>query len=247
MRIKYKGIQAEYDFHESASKGFRGIGEYTRILLPQIVNNTNRILILDSGDIIAQKDLSELYFFDMEDNYFVFSLECSAGSFNKYYIFSRNNFYPNAGICLVNVRKFRKDNLYRVAFFLSIAYNHLPCPFQDIFLMISNYKFKFWPLNYNAPQFFYNDEQMKKKSYNISSFRNWLDWTKNSPFKYDKEELMNAQLNPVILHLYTNKPYLNAANKRHTKMWVEYSKLAKVYDQIIIKYPELFIDKKLKN
>ena len=58
---------------------------------------------------------------------------------------------------------------------------------------------------------------------------------------------MNAALNPVILHLYVNKPHLNAANKRHKKMWLEYSKLAKVYDKIKIKYPELFIEKKLKN
>lgn len=238
--IFYKGKQAELDFYENGKKGFRGIGDYTRVLLPQIVNNTNRILILDSADILAQKDLSEIYYFDIEDNYFALSLEYAAGVFNKHYIFLRNKFYPNMGVSLVNVRKFRKDNLYKRAFFAGIAYNHLPCPYQDIFLMISNYKFKYWPLNYNCPQFFQTDKEMNEKTYNTSAFKGWLGSQKNTPFRYKKEELMNAALNPVIIHLYFNKPFLNSANKRFTKMWIEYSKLANVYEQIKINYPKVF-------
>ena len=238
--IFYKGTQAELDFYQNGKKGFRGIGDYTRLLLPQIVNNTNRILILDSGDIIAQKDLSEIYFFELDDNYFAFSLEYGAGNFHEYYIFLRNNFYFNAGVCLVNIRKFREDNLYKNAFFAAIAYEHLPCPFQDIFLMISNYKFKYWSLNYNCPQFFENDKEMEEKTYNTSGFNGWLESQKKTIFRYNKEELMNAALDPVIIHLYFNKPYLNAANKRFTKMWIEYSRLAKVYEEIKIKFPQIF-------
>ena len=237
--IFYKGIQAEYDFKNKARKGFRGIGEFTRILLPEIVNNTNRIIILDSADIIVLKDLSELYYFDIENEYFAFSIEFGAGNFNNYYIFSRNNFYPNAGVCLVNVRKFRKDNLYKKAFFASLAYERFPCPFQEIFLIISNFKFKYWPLNYNAPQIFGNDSEMMGKSYDIPSLKILLNIQGKTQFKYTKEELMNAGLNPVLLHLYHNKPYLNRANKKITKMWIDYSKLANVFDQIKIKYSKV--------
>ena len=244
--IFYKGTQAEYDFCNKGSKTFRGIGDYTRVLLPQIVNNTNKILILDSGDIIVQKDLSELYFFDIGKNYFVFSLEFGAGNFNSHYIFHRNNFYPNTGVCLVNVRKFREDNLYKIAFYSAIAYDHLPCPYQDIFLMISNYKFKYWPLNYNAPQFFESNEEMSEKKIRNSSFKRWLLSQKKSPFKYDRDELVSAALNPVILHLYYNKPYTNRANKKNTKMWLDYAKLANVFDIIKMKYPKIFIKMKFK-
>ena len=136
--IFYNAKQAEYDF-ERGRKEPRGIGEYTRLLIPHIVNNTNRIIILDTGDLIVNRDLSELYFFDIEDNYFVFSLEDAAGRYLPDIIFSRSNFYFNGGVCLVNVRKFREDNLYKNAFFTSIAYSNLPCPYQDILLVISNY------------------------------------------------------------------------------------------------------------
>ena len=122
--VFYNGKQVEYDFGERGKKEMRGVGDYARILIPEIVNNTNKIIIIDSADIIAKKDLSELYYFDIGDNYFVFSLENMAGRFHKYYIFSRNNFYPNSGVCLINVRKFREDNLYKIAFFSSLAYKH---------------------------------------------------------------------------------------------------------------------------
>jgi lipopolysaccharide biosynthesis glycosyltransferase len=161
--VFYNGKQVEYDFGERGKKEWRGVGDYARILIPEIVNNTNKIIIIDSADIIAKKDLSELYFFDMGDNYFVFTLDAMAGKFRKNVIFSRNNFYPNTGVCLVNVRKFREDNLYYNAFFTAIAYKDLPCPYQDIFLVISNFKFEFWPLNYNCPQFFENYEQLRER------------------------------------------------------------------------------------
>ena len=238
--VFYNAKQAEYDFGKRGKREIRGVGDYTRVLIPEIVNNTNRIIIMDSGDILAQKDLSELYFFNIENNYFVFSLEDIAGKNDKYYIFSRNNFYPNSGICLVNVRQFRKDNLYKNAFFAAIAYYNLPCPYQDIFLMISKYKFKFWPLNYNCPQFFENDEQMIKKEFNTKFIKKWLKKQKNSPFKYTKEELMEAALNPVIIHLYYAKPFGGYANRRNSLKWINYAKITGLYDQIKKRYPKPF-------
>ena len=55
--IFYNGKQAEYDFSTFKDGMNRGIGDYTKFLIPQIVNNTNKIIILDSADIIAKKDV----------------------------------------------------------------------------------------------------------------------------------------------------------------------------------------------
>ena len=80
--IFYNGQQAVYDFGPmSISKiKSRGIGDCAKMLLPEIVNNTNKIIIMDSGDILAQKDLSEIFFYDLEDNYFGWILEYFAGN-----------------------------------------------------------------------------------------------------------------------------------------------------------------------
>ena len=198
--IFYNGKQAEYDFGERAKQEWRGVGDYARVLIPEIVNNTNRIVIIDSGDLLVNKDLSELYYFDIGDNYFVFSLDEYAGTSKTDIYFAKNNFYPNTGVCLINVRKFREDNLYRTSYFTSLAYSKLICPYQDIFIMISNYKFKFWGLNYNCPQFFRNKDEMDgtRETLMINS---WFD-NQISPYKYSKEELKEAALNPVITHLY---------------------------------------------
>ena len=236
--IFYNGKQAEFDFGERGKKEWRGVGEYTRILIPEIVNNTNRIIIMDSADIIAKKDLSQLYYYDIGDNYFVFTLDIFAGKFYKKYIFARNNFYPNGGVCLVNVRKFREDNLYKNSIFSSLAYEYLPCPFQDIFFMISNYKFKYLPLNYNCPQFF-NDKEKNLINYNSRSINNWLLMQRHSPLRYSKEEMVEASMNPVIVHLYGNKPYLNLANSENTLAWIIYSKMAGVYNKVKEKYPNI--------
>ena len=237
--IFYNAKQAEYDFSRGL-KEFRGIGDYTRVLIPEIVNNTNRIIIFDSGDVFANKDLSELYYFDIGDNYFVFSLEDIAGTFDRYTIFGRNNFYPNTGICLVNVRKFREDNLYEKAFYTSIAYAELHCPYQDIFLVISHFKFKYWPLNYNCPQFFDNDEQLKQRKNDTRWIKNFMKLQNNSPFKYTVDEIFDAASDPVINHLYHSKPYNNQANKKFMDLFREYSKMTGVLEEIKKIYPQCF-------
>ena len=237
--VFYNAKQAEYDFSRG-KKESRGIGEYTRVLAPEIVNNTNRIIILDSGDIIVNKDLSELYYFDLEDNYFAFSLEDIAGNSRNWTSFSRNNFYPNGGVCLVNVRKFREDSLYQKAFLTTLAYDRLPCPFQDIFLVISNFKLKFLPLNYNCPQFFANDGQLKERKNDTIWIKIFIDLQKNTPFKYSLDEIIDAATDSVINHLYHSKHYTNKANEHFMNKFREYVNISGFLKEIKLKYPKAF-------
>ena len=238
--IFYNAKQAEYDFSRG-KKERRGIGDYTRVLAPEIVNNTNRILILDTGDLIVEKDLSELYFFDLGDNYFAFILDISGGRYDTNLIFARSLFYPNTAVCLVNVRKFRKDNLYKEAFFAAIAYEDLPCPYQDIFLIISHFKFKYLPLNYNCDDF-YNDERELKERTVTDKINNYMKCQKNSPFKYTLNEIFDAAIDSVITHLIIYKPQSNSANKIITDKYRKYAKITGAYDELKNKYPKPFKD-----
>ena len=238
--IFYNSKQAEYDFSRG-KKERRGIGDYTRVLAPEIVNNTNRILILDTGDLIVEKDLSELYFFDLGDNYFAFILDISGGRYDTNLIFARSLFYPNTAVCLVNVRKFRKDNLYKEAFFAAIAYEDLPCPYQDIFLIISHFKFKYLPLNYNCDDF-YNDERELKERTVTDKINHYMKCQKNSPFKYTLNEIFDAAIDPVITHLIIYKPQSNSANKIIMDKYRKYAKITGAYDELKNKYPKPFKD-----
>lgn len=238
--IFYNGKQAEYDFSTFKDGMNRGIGDYTKFLIPQIVNNTNKIIILDSADIIAKKDLSEIYFFDIDDNYFAFALDISAGRFSKYFIFARNKFYSNIGVTLVNVRMFKKDNLYMAGYFARLAYANMPCPTQEMFFMISRYRFKFFPLIYNCPQFLNDDNEKHINNKEYPLIDEFLELQKNSPFRYTKQEIIESENNEVVTHLFTTKILKNKASKKNGKLWINYVKLANVYEILKKKFPETF-------
>ena len=236
--IFYNSIQAEYDFGERASKEYRGIGDYTRILAPEIVNDTDRILIVDTGDVIAQKDISEVYNFDLGDNYFAWILEDTAGNEyadeNKFF---RNNFYPNTGICLINVKLWRENDLYKKSILVSRSYHILPCPYQDIIFVVSDFKFKYMPLKYNCKLFFETDEQMKNKDVNSKYIKKWIDNQKYSPYRYSVEEILEAALDPVINHIYQEKIYKGVGCNKLTIQWLKYATTSGFYEEIKKKYP----------
>lgn len=238
--IFYNGKQAQFDFSGYTDGMMRGIGDYTKFLIPHIVNNTNRIIILDSADIIAKNDLSQIYFYDLGDNYFGFTLDISAGRYSRFFIFARNKFYSNIGVCLVNVKLFRKDNLYMAGYFARLAYDNMPCPTQEMFFMISRYKIKLFPLIYNCPQFSDDDYHLKNNKSITPLITQYLKYQKNSPFRFTKEEIFEAESNQIITHLFTTKVLAKQANKKNGKIWINYVKLANVYDELKVKYPDTF-------
>ena len=227
--IFYNAKQAEYDF-EIGRSDHRGVGNFAKILIPQIINNTNKILILDSGDILCQKDLSEIYYYDLEDNYFGWIMDRCAGN---YHIiddkFMSNNFHPNTGVLLVNIKLFRKDELYKKSVFMSKSYNTFKCPTQDILITISNYKFKFIPLNYNIH--FYEKNQ---------EFERYQRTQRFSPYKYSSNELLDALKDPVIYHFYLHKIQHNEDCNKLVFQWLSYANLTGVYDILKLKYPKPF-------
>ena len=230
--VFYNSQQLEYDFGKRAKHESRGLSNYARLLAPQIVNNTNRILVLDSGDIIVQKDISEIYFYDLEDNYFACILEDVAGNYkNKYDYFYRNKLYLNGGILLFNIRLFRKDDLYKKIFFVSLSYPYLTCPCQDILITISIYKFKYMPLNYNCKPFINDNKDIYKINKNMKTkkIKNMILTQQFSPYKYSINELFDAAKDPVIIHFYHDKIIKGHSCTLYTIQWIKYAKLTGLF------------------
>ena len=241
--IFYNAKQIEYDFERAKNELRGGYGNVARILCPQIINNTNRILMLDSGDILCQKDLSEIYFYDIGDNYFGWILEDCAGNYlrtdGKFDKFMSNNFHPNGGIILVNIRLFKKDKLYQKAVFVSESYRFFSCPVQSMLITIASYKFKFFPLNYNLNLFYDKEEDMVKKK-KTESIQQWMDFQKLSPYKYTFDEIFDAISDPVIQHFYHGKLDGEYKCHKYVKQWLKYAKLTGVYNFLKLNYPNPF-------
>ena len=210
------------------------------LLIPQIINNTNKVIILDSGDIIAQKDLSEIYFYDIGDNYFGWMLEICAGYYLEYKDkFMTNNFHPNAGVVLVNVRLFRNDELYKKAVFVGKSYHSFECPVQEILITVTNYKFAYIPLNFNVNLHF-NSEKEKFEKKNVSGIESWLKYQRFSPHKYEYNEFMDAMLDPVINHYYFGKMQDEKSCVKPVLQWLKYVNLTGKYKNLKLKYPNPF-------
>ena len=237
--IFYNCKQVEYDF-DIARKERRGPANFARILSPEIINNTNKVLFLDSGDIIVQKDLSEIYFYDIKDNYFGFTLEICAGYYKEYKDkFASNNFHPQGGVLLVNIREFRKDELYKKAVFVSKSYNSFENPCQDILITIANYKFSFLPLNFNVNLHYDNDEDMKAKKI-VPGIKTWFKIQRFSPYKYELDEFINSMLDPVISHYYIGKMQDEKNCIKPVIQWLKYVNLTGKYETLKLKYPNPF-------
>ena len=242
--IFYNSKQVEYDFDQGKKEG-RGFGIFAKILSPQIINNTNKILILDSGDILCQKDLSEVYFYDIKDNYFGWILEITAGNYFEFKDkFRTNNFHPNAGAYLVNVPLFRKDELYKKSVFVSKSYHSFDCPVQDILSTIANYKFKFIPLNFNLCLYYENEEDKKKKK-KIQVIAEWMNYQQFSPYKYSFDEILNAILDPVIHHFYIGKMHKKDNCNKFVIQWLKYANLTGQFNNLKLRYPKPFHCEKL--
>ena len=238
--IIYNSKQAEYDFLKGKSER-RGVGNFAKLLSPQIVNNTNKILVLDSGDILCQKDLSEIYFYDIKDNYFGWILERCAG--NKFIYedkFMTNYFHPNSGVLLVNIRLFRKDELYKKAVFVDKSYHYFKSPTQDILITISNYKFKFIPLNYNIHLYYENEKDKLNKTI-TPSIKGFLKVQRFAPYKYNIKEIFDAMNDPVVHHFYIEKLENKTKCDKMIIQWLNYAKLTGVYQNLKLKYPKPFI------
>ena len=245
--IFYNAKQAEYDFEKGADD-VRGFGNYAKILIPQIVNNTNKILILDSGDILCQKDLSEIYFYDIGNNYFGWIIDSCAGNINiTEDKFMTNNYHPNTGVVLVNIRLFRQDELYKKSVFVGKSYHYFKSPTQDILITVANYKFKYIPLNFNLRLYFRNETE-KLKKIRIPTVERWLRIQRFTPYKYSLNEIFEAMYDPVVQHFYLNKiPDKNQCDK-YVLQWIKYAKLSGIYKRIKKKYPKPFrCEKKKRN
>ena len=83
-----------------------------KFYIPEIFNNLDKILYLD-GDILVQKDLSELFKIDLGEYYAAVVKDTLSVVYPKhmkeYKIY--NDFYFNSGVMLLNIDKMRKDGV----------------------------------------------------------------------------------------------------------------------------------------
>jgi len=192
--IKYIKLKTS-DFDGVVHDKRVGVSAYFRLKLSS-VTDINKVIYLDS-DVITMDNIGKLWNYDIE-NCLIAAVEdkysalmtCQAN-------LSESEKYINSGVMLMNLKKFREENLEEKIFkkLLEPDNNYSD---QDVLNDICRKRILYLPLKYNV----------------------MLTVDDPNSFPNKKEEYNNALQNPIILH-YFIKPWILPV--QYSEYWREYS------------------------
>lgn len=177
---------------------------YYRFKIASLLPNVDKILYLD-GDIIVNSDIKELFDTDIE-NYYIGAIP---EVFNHHHkerleIFG-DNYYFNAGVLLINSKKWREDNIEEKLFTYALnPEREIVFQDQDILNEVLKYNIKYLPLKWNLQ----HDALFTEESY-----------------LYHKTERNEAIKAPKLIH-YTHKlkPWNPKCTNKYRTLYYEYLK-----------------------
>ena len=236
--IFHNGSKAELDFGFQIKSEPYGVGEYARLLTPELINETDRIIVTDSGDLFFEKDLLELYNYPLDNKLIMGIVDPYTKCFKDYFYFKKENYF-NGGVLLFNSKKWREMKIYQdiVNFYNAFEYKgRLPTPIQDILntffpsLAVGNL-----PLRYNFQGFY--DIKISREENKYSPYSNIYN-LECSLFQGKDEILIEEEKNLVIRHNNKQKVHLGESSYELNQKWNNYAKLTGFYDEICLKYPK---------
>ena len=234
--IFHNGSKAEIDFGYQIKSEPYGVGEYARLMSPELINDTDRILVTDSGDLFIEKDLYELYNYPLDDKIIKGVVDPYTKCFSEYYFFKKENYF-NGGVLLFNSKKWREMGIYQdiVNFYNSFKYKgRLPTPIQDILnTFFPSLAVGTLPLRYNFQGFY--DIKASREENEYSSFSSIFN-LECSLFKGRDDKLIEEEKNLVIRHNNKLKVHNGESTYDLIQKWRYYANLTGFYDEICLKY-----------
>ena len=235
--IFYQGNRTQIDFGEHIKNEKYGDGDYAKTLGAVLLDeNIDKVLALDSGDILIEKDLFELYNTPL-DNYLVMGVpDPYALCYARGYSFLLKEDYINGGVVLYNLKKWRELNTYQdiINFYKYFNYKgKLQTPHQDLInCFIPSSLIGLLPLKYNHIEYIYldKDDNEQREGKNI--------YQRQCSYYYGKKNLVfEAERNVVIRHSVHHKIQYGSWNAILTKEWQDYGKMTGFYEEICREYP----------
>lgn len=198
---KFKNAKLEFVVVEEDWSNVKKTHSYVTIesaykmLIPKYLQQYDKVLYLDT-DVLVRSDITELYNFDMEDNYLAGCVDMNYQTVNAARAKSAAgmedlSFYINAGVMLMNLKSIRKDGIDKKC--ISLLGTCEGSVDQHIFNKVCYGRIAFLPYKFNVFGKFTNEQ------YNIF---------------YSYKEIHDAIENPAIFHwagalkpwLYYNVP-----------------------------------------
>ena len=211
----------------SSKKGWLGFG-YNRLFLTEYLpEDVDKVLYLDSDTIIEQP-LDDFWNQDLNGYYLAGVDDCLSSKYRDLVGLSKEGTYINSGMLLINVKKWREDDICH-QFVKLIVENNGFFIFNEQSTINSLFsgKIKILPQNDNVNSLVYlydYDELMRLRTpYNYS---------------YTSEELMDARSHPVITHFTGNfyvrrRPWVENSDHPHAGAFLKYRAISPWKDEAL--------------
>lgn len=200
-------------------KGYLSIAAYLRFVISSLFRGIDKILYLDC-DVIATTSLEELYNTDIEDFYAAMVKDTSSEENCERLQFKNDEIYYNSGVILMNLKKWREDNLEQTLF--STIDEGLDD--QDILNIAMKGKIKTLEPKWNwqgKAKYYPKGEKYPNLIHFITAYKPWRTGSRRG---YNKEYFKNLKLTPWnnIYEQYFSRYFPNISRDRkylHICLW----------------------------
>lgn len=201
---EYQFLKMDNSEFEGAIHDWLGVSSSYRLKLPALLKE-DKVLYLDS-DLIAMNDISELYSYDVSDYYLGGVEDKSSHMMRTRVKLKEGQTFINGGVQLMNLKKFREDNLEPIIF------NKLKtCDYytdQDVINDICRDKILQLPLKYNLmildmDGFYINRQEEYKQAVQSPAIIHYTvkPWKEDIPYRdcwYKYLKILNTNLAKVL-------------------------------------------------
>lgn len=193
---------------------------YARLFLPHLLpESIEKVLYLDC-DTIVNRSLNKLFSYDINDYFVAGVLDTLPNNASKIMVgMNANDAYINAGVLLINLKKWRAENIQnRFLDFLLSHNGKVHHHDQGIINAVLDKKLIVGPeFNLTSNYFSHKYSYLKKR---------------NTPF-YKEEEIENAKCNPVIIHFtegFLDRPWFIGSKHPLTHIFLKYKRQSIIAD-----------------
>jgi lipopolysaccharide biosynthesis glycosyltransferase len=215
----------------------KGPGLYAKLILPQLLNdNIKRLIIIDTGDVLVLRDLSEMYNWNMGDNIYMGVPDPGLG---KLGFFSNKslNIYINVGNYLIDVKKVKLKNMFQKFKKYKHLYKSIFAE-QDMLNDLANGKVGYLPIRFGLISPFFNDTYSDIPP--LNTIYQTINLTKlnyiNSYIPHSYNEYIIQSLNPVIVHHWNAKWMDGNGISVYRRLAQYYIRLAGIWNETCRKF-----------
>lgn len=200
-------------YHQFCKGSYMG---YYKIVIPRILpQEIDKVLFLDS-DMIVQTSLAPFYETNIEGKYAAVVAERKKCD----YFCTHNEPYFNAGVVLMNLKKYREDHIEeKIIDLCNKRIIKAICVEQDFLNEVFRGNVIYLPLQWNMML------DKIQRDFLLSA-----DW---NMYPYSEDEIHEAESNPKIIHYVSNrKPWLFTSRCHDKSSYWDYARKTPFYGQI---------------